>query len=298
MKTPITALMLAVIVVAASSAKAGNDEYGGHHRLHVCQRGCRFEHIQKAVDAARSGDTIEIGPGIYFENVVINGKDLTVAGSSADKTTVDGRFRAPVFSVGPLPYGLGLGNSVTLSGMTITHGRGTMGGGVSIGSTLVTISDSVIVSNVASESGGGVDTLTEAPGTDSTGDISTTIERCVVIRNRAPSGGGIHASAEVNYLISHSTVAHNKSDAGGGVFIEYASRSIIENSTISENASGGDGGGIWIATGGIHAPVPVVTLTGDAIVNNTAALSAGGVFSPCSRCLILKGETVISLNTP
>jgi hypothetical protein len=40
-----------------------------------------FHTIQDAVNAAVNGDTIEIAPGTYVEQVTINGKDLTVHGA-------------------------------------------------------------------------------------------------------------------------------------------------------------------------------------------------------------------------
>ena len=46
----------------------------------VCKQGCEHKVINSAVAAAASGDTVSIGPGTYFENVVISNKNLTVTG--------------------------------------------------------------------------------------------------------------------------------------------------------------------------------------------------------------------------
>jgi hypothetical protein len=45
----------------------------------VCHAGCQYTSIQAAVNAAKPGDTIQIGPGNYYENVDVN-KPLTLTG--------------------------------------------------------------------------------------------------------------------------------------------------------------------------------------------------------------------------
>jgi pectin methylesterase-like acyl-CoA thioesterase len=49
--------------------------------LTVCASGCEFTSIQTAVDAAASGDTIQVKSGIYRENLVI-AKEVTIVGST------------------------------------------------------------------------------------------------------------------------------------------------------------------------------------------------------------------------
>jgi len=49
-----------------------------------------FSTIQAAVDASGDGDTILVGPGIYYENIQIN-KELTFWSThGSDSTTIDG----------------------------------------------------------------------------------------------------------------------------------------------------------------------------------------------------------------
>jgi pectin methylesterase-like acyl-CoA thioesterase len=48
-----------------------------------------YSTIQAAADAASSGDTVEIAPGVYVEQILIVGKSLTLAGKpGADETCV------------------------------------------------------------------------------------------------------------------------------------------------------------------------------------------------------------------
>jgi len=162
-----TALLLAVIVAAPASraedpSNAGYSDHGHYDtRFTVCKHGCRYDKIQKAVDAAKPSATILIGPGTYFENVVIDKNSVRLVGVSANETTVDGRFRGPVFVLGPENSGAYPGQiSVTLTGLTITHGRGVTGGGLVQNVLAFVMTDSIIVSNIATQSGGGIEVQT------------------------------------------------------------------------------------------------------------------------------------------
>jgi len=55
----------------------------------VCPSGCRYSSIAQAIAAARSGDTITIGPGTYTENLVI-AKSLTLRGAGREQTILKG----------------------------------------------------------------------------------------------------------------------------------------------------------------------------------------------------------------
>jgi hypothetical protein len=46
----------------------------------VCPSGCPFTKIQAALDAAKEGDTITVGPGVYRENLKIT-KSLSLSGA-------------------------------------------------------------------------------------------------------------------------------------------------------------------------------------------------------------------------
>src|SRR5262245_51626760 len=53
------------------------------------ETGQPYCNIQPAIDAAQSGDTINVASGQYFEQLSI-GKSLTITGSGAGKTVIDG----------------------------------------------------------------------------------------------------------------------------------------------------------------------------------------------------------------
>ncbi len=66
----------------------------------VCAKGCAFTTIQSAINAASPGATITIGPGSYYENLVV-GKPLTLQGSG-NMTVVYPAVSNPICSSGSL----------------------------------------------------------------------------------------------------------------------------------------------------------------------------------------------------
>lgn len=237
------------------------------HELTVCAHGCDYVTVQSAVNDARSGDTIKIGAGTYFENVVIDRVGLVLSGAGEDRTTIDGRLRAPVFTLGIQGQGEDLSRPVSLVGMTITHGRGKIGGGVFAISRRLDLQYCIVASNFATQSGGGIGTLT---------DLQVTINHSIITHNRAPIGGGIKLDSETRLQITNSTVARNTADIqGGGLELGEAASATITNTTFSDNASRGGGGGIFIGTG---VPDAVLKLADSAIVANTAVTDGGGIY--------------------
>jgi hypothetical protein len=66
----------------------------------VCETGCPFTSIQAAINAAQPGATITIGPGSYFENVVVD-KPVTLKGAGSE-TVVYPASSAPTCGGGSL----------------------------------------------------------------------------------------------------------------------------------------------------------------------------------------------------
>src|ERR1039458_9658091 len=73
----IVQVLMAGGVVAACLAAAGP---AWASPKTVCSTRCPFTSIQAAINAASPGATITIGPGNYYENVVVN-KSVTLQGS-------------------------------------------------------------------------------------------------------------------------------------------------------------------------------------------------------------------------
>lgn len=93
---------LGTLVVIASPA---GPAHAVTHRVLVVPRD--FATIQAAVDAAAPGDTVNVGPGTFTEQVVIN-KDLGVHGAGAAATVI----KAPAALA---PYGVRVNDSAPLA---------------------------------------------------------------------------------------------------------------------------------------------------------------------------------------
>lgn len=121
------------------------------------ERSCKT--VRAAIDKASSGDSIDIAPGVYNENLVI-GKDIVLYGADPQATVISGNFEQTVVLVK-------VGASVELYDMTITGGSSqTFGGGI-INNGYLYIENVVIQANSAQLTGGGIANFGELEATDS-----------------------------------------------------------------------------------------------------------------------------------
>jgi hypothetical protein len=123
-------VLVASVVVAACLAGAA----AASASPVVCAAGCSFNSIQSAINAAQSGATITIGPGSYYENVVVN-KPVTLKGSG-NTTVIHPAISAPVCSPGSLCEGaasnivLVQANNVTITKLRLEGDNPGLAGGV------------------------------------------------------------------------------------------------------------------------------------------------------------------------
>jgi hypothetical protein len=148
--------------------------------------------IQAGINAAtwNNGDTILVWPGVYYENIVINEKNITVASlylTNPDKwfiynTIIDGNH---------------IGTSVTMNG-----GTGTM------------IIDGFSIRNGTGDGGGGI----------LTNQAMVSIKNCIIEHNYANAGGGIYCN-QSTVLFSGTLVKYNHGkNVGGGISCGYNSQ--------------------------------------------------------------------------
>ena len=89
----------------------------------VCDVDCS---IREAIDAANSGDTINIPAGVYtVTTTLVIGKDLTLVGVVSASTIIQAAESTGIANYGVLS--IDSGNTVAISYLTIQHGGG--GGG-------------------------------------------------------------------------------------------------------------------------------------------------------------------------
>ncbi len=122
------ALAVASVLVAAACGSSGTDQAkpgtsgGGTTKPAVkaleVGEGKTYPTIQKAVDAAKSGDLILIHPGVYKEAVVVEKPDnIVLRGTDRNKVIIDGEFtRDNGIKV--------LANGVAVENMTVRNHKG------------------------------------------------------------------------------------------------------------------------------------------------------------------------------
>jgi len=191
--------------------------------------------IQGAVNAASSGDVIQVSAGTYYENVYMKpGVQLIGAGPSL--TVLDGGSNATVVSI---PYGSG--NNTRIEGFTLQHGNGQTGGGLRISSgASPVVTNCWIDGNHASARGGGIYIDAQS---------APTIEFCVIKNNSADEGGGIFVQTS-DAVLRWNVICHNSALVlGGGVHIAFAMNITIENNSICLNEVDHDyGAGLSVAS--------------------------------------------------
>jgi hypothetical protein len=175
----------------------------------------QFATLQEAIDFARDGATISVGPGVYAGPFLIESKSLRiVADHGPAETVLDGQGTMPtVFAaVG--------GARVRIEGFTVKGGHG---------GTTVELPD-----GVTAALGGGV--------LISRSDVE--LAGCVIEGNFAEIGGGIGAS-ESRVLLLDTAVLDNIATFQGGGLAILDTNADLRGGTVRGNSAAAGGGG-WV----------------------------------------------------
>jgi len=262
--------------------------------VHNITQNTYYTAIQLALDAANSGDIIEVDDGTYAESITFpNGKVITLRSlNGSSYTTIIGVNGFATVTSSNCPDG------TTLEGFMITHNYGNSGRGIAIAAGYLTINNCTISDN-SSVIGGGIynyagtltvtgSTISGNSATDNGGGINNsgtlTITGSSTISNNSAvlSGGGIINSAALT--VTDSTISGNSANDGGGIHNDGALT--VTDSTISGN-SANDGGGIhnyWDST--------LLTITGSTISGNSAASDGGGIHNYTDCTTTITGSTI------
>jgi large repetitive protein len=187
--------------------------------------------LRQAISAASAGDTIDFaiagdGPHtILTDGQITIGKDLTITGPGAEVLAVSGIINSRLFEISS-------GATVTISGLTITGGGATQGGGIYIDGGTLEISNSTLSGNSA-KGGGAI----------YNSDGRLTIAGSTVSGNSATLGGGIYNTGMLT--VSSSTLSGNSAGLFGGGIFNNGGTLEISNSTLSSNNARFEGGGIF-----------------------------------------------------
>jgi hypothetical protein len=219
----------------------------------------------------------------------------TITGPGANLLTISGGGATRVFDLeagsaalsgltisgGKASFGGGIYNSagsLSLSAVTVSDNSAQYGGGVAnLNSGTTTITDCTISGNSGSQGGGGV--VSES-GTLNL--VGTTVSG-----NSAPYGGGLANIASGTATVSGSTFSGNSAiKQGGGILTNGPSLSVT-NTTISGNTSANRGGGLFNNHGGL-------SLTNATISGNTADVAGGGVYNSAGAGQAILMNTIVA----
>lgn len=184
-----------------------------------------FIHIQNAINSSNDSDTVLVWPGTYYENVVLNGKNITLAslfltlGDSSYKQTtiIDGSNEDACISINDYE------TNVLVYGLTLQHGSDTLdqfswscnGGGIRIGGDYVA--------------------------------VEATISDCIIKDNQSKKGygGGIYINNSSVEILNCEILNNSARTSGGGIFCEYSSL-FLSNTNVTNNFAQKSGGGIVV----------------------------------------------------
>lgn len=239
-------------------------------RIHVPEV---FPLIQHAIENASPGDTIILAPGIYYENIDMKGKRITLASqfifsrdtSDITATIIDGKNEKTVIACDTYVDGRTL-----ITGLTIRNGRAMgdyphyFGGGIRCIDSSPTLTHLIIENNHAQYGGGGiffhqsqsqvsdVKIIGNSAGIDGGGirfsSSIVTVKNAIIDNNSAIERGGGIAGTNFSFIgtaeIINSTIVNNSvgfasgpNDAfrGGSAIKFYGHNLIVKNSIIASN---------------------------------------------------------------
>ena len=145
-----------------------------------------FPTIQGAIVAAQPGDVVDVQPGTYVENIDFLGKAITVRGSGAGLSVIDGGSNGSVVT-----FQSGETSASVLEGFTITNGTGTF---TSIAGMMLPAGGGIFVLGFLQPSGF---------------SLSPTIRKCEITGNMASHGGGVSVRDSARALIEECTISAN-----------------------------------------------------------------------------------------
>ncbi|HEV7508334.1 MAG TPA: right-handed parallel beta-helix repeat-containing protein [Thermoanaerobaculia bacterium] len=204
---------------------------------------------------------------------------VNIQGPGQAVVTVNANHASRVFYV---YYSDGL-IDVTISGLTLTGGTDSQGGGIlDLGENL-TLDHVTVDTNTSTGQGGGLWLNGDSN--------SLTITNSVFSGNTAAEGGGIFLyDSGQPVLIQDTVISGNQSTgAGGGIYLYNPGYSVtIERSTLSGNQASGDGGGLFV----YHTHGATVTLRQSTLSGNSASSGGGAYFYTPNNPVVVENSTI------
>ena len=209
--------------------------------------------IQAAVDAAQDGDEIVVAPGTYFENIMVEGKDITLRSSGGSEATIVTALN-PNNAVVRIEGG---NTDVIVDGFTLTGGTHPNLGLMYInGSATVQVANCVFADSATmGVSVQGNSTVVVAgcvfsqlSGTGALWSADTmTIADCTFVNNTAVAGGALYFSNNATPIITGCVFAGNNATTsiGGAIYFSHGNDATVTNCVFIENEAILAGGAIY-----------------------------------------------------
>ena len=216
--------------------------------------------IQAATDSATSGDSILVGPGVYYEQLNLRHNGLVILGElGAEATIVDGGATWSVLQMG----------SGTIEGLTLRNGLAYQyGGGISIGGPQASVIRRCIIEG--NQSGREPDSA--VGGGIFNNSIGTTIEDNIIRNNFVlGEGGGIYDIGDATVIARNVIVANRAQISTGGL---GTFRATVVDNIIAGNDGGYNAGGVRIEGALLRNNTIVGNLTTNGF-RNAAGVDAG-----------------------
>jgi predicted outer membrane repeat protein len=211
-----------------------------------------YTRIQDAVDAATSGDLIQVRAGVYSETVSIDGKSLTIQGASSASVQVRGDSSGATLAVDG-------GGTCTISGLSLSGGER----GLTVRQSSASFSDILVDANSTAGNGGGVGIFEGA---------DVVISDCVISDNQASSpyhGGGVYVDAS-ELLLERCELSGNEAEQGGAIYVEAGEVELVD-CTLEDNTAHSHGGAVRLRDGAS------LTASGTVLQRNVSSGRGGAV---------------------
>lgn len=238
-----------------------------------------YSSIQSAVNAAQEGDTVLVSPGIYYENVQLQGRNIVLSSryfletdpaAVIRQTVIDGSQPLHPDTASCILVWKGETSATVIQGFTLRGGKGTRwydhyvpgyfreGGGILSEFSSPVIRHNIIRDNTVPKEGASL--ISHGGGGIRCGDGAPRIENNQIVHNRADGyGGGIVLNYCPGAVVKNNVIAFNsggKDYSGGGFWVTGQDQNTVvtlKNNTIAYNNSpagssqwSGKAGGIWV----------------------------------------------------
>lgn len=235
--------------------------------------------IGGAINAARDGDTILVGPGTYREFIDFRGKSITVASLLFTGAPPDTPSRTVIEAPAPgrpvISLTSGEGRRSILYGFTIRGGSARDGGGVLCRGASPTILHNVVEHNRASGRGGGICLLASRAA----------LRYNRFVGNRSAGGGGLCVGRGSEARIHFNEFTDNEAEGdGGAVLLEGSQMAYARGNDLLENRAG-RGGGLAV-TGGADF------LFHRNLAARNSAARGGGIFAEAAEKAYISSNTI------